>query len=66
MAKRTSSRAPSIGGTTEPGVNSMLDIPGILPFGKEFPTISMQCFNGKMVDRTSSKETNTTLLMTTE
>ena len=66
MAKLTSSRAPSIGGTIEPGARSMTGTQGLFPFGREFPAISMQCFNGKMAGRTSSREANTTLSMMTD
>lgn len=61
MAKLTSSRVPSIGGTTERGARSMTDTPGICQFGGEFPTILMQCFSGRMEGRTSSREANTML-----
>ena len=61
MAKLTFSRVPNIGGTTEPGARSMTDTPGTYQFGREFPTISMQCFSGRMAGRTSSREANTML-----
>ena len=66
MAKLTSLRVPIIGGTTERGASSMKDTPGLYQFGREFPTISMQCFNGKTAGLTSSKEANTTLSMMTK